>query len=738
MSANQMSLPGFTNLPGTAATSPLGKALRRNMAMICSATQAEHVEHEGSVPLAQVEPEQTRNSETPCPARDFTECSTVPLQFPERAPSRISLTKPPKRAMRYEDYLVACRTGTLDVRELDRLARLKTLSRDIDAHRHLSTWLEQHAGRIEVITEVADAVAEIAALKAMNTVIGIDIETAKGISSVDHPQAGLHPAVSRIRLVQLFAGKEHGVIVIDCFAAGYDWLASLVGGRYVAHNASFECAHFWRHLKQELEIDCTMLAGRVFYGELRKLADLAREELDLTLSKTLQVSDWSRQGVLDEQIMYAAADAVVARLLWNGFMRLFAESDAKYRRAYDFLKALVYPVIRQAGVGFDINGHAQVVADWQREEQEARQTLFDLGLSNPASIKQTQAWLAERLSVDDLMEWPLTDSGNLKTAAEVLDQALHIPGARPLARWSQVSTRLANFGPKLADLMIDGCLYPNYRIAGMVSGRFGCNNPNIQNQPRKGFKHLYRAPPGYQFITGDLSQIELRVAGLISGDSVINEAYAQGRDLHREVAAERAGKLASEISDEERRSAKAINFGLLFGAGAPRLREQAINSYHVEMSMEDAKEAKAFFHAKYARLTEWQQEAVAMANAMGCSESPFVKLTRHYDREVYTHAMNFPVQSGAWEVLALAIGYIDRHLPTDGSIRISHHVYDELCLVAKDDQVLPAALLLRDGFLHGFQTVFPTGSTRGLVEIGAGPTWKAAGSDENRIKEASL
>ena len=100
--------------------------------------------------------------------------------------------------------------------------------------------------------------------------------------------------------------------------------------------------------------------------------------------------------------------------------------------------------------------------------------------------------------------------------------------------------------------------------------------------------------------------------------------------------------------------------------------------------------------------------------------------------------MNYPVQSGAWEVLALAIIYIDARLPGDGSIRISHHVYDELCLVARDDAVMAAALLLRDGFLHGFTTVFPTGTTRGLVKVGAAQTWDAAAAEQNEIPQASL
>ena len=100
--------------------------------------------------------------------------------------------------------------------------------------------------------------------------------------------------------------------------------------------------------------------------------------------------------------------------------------------------------------------------------------------------------------------------------------------------------------------------------------------------------------------------------------------------------------------------------------------------------------------------------------------------------------MNYPIQSGAWEVLALAIIYIDERLPEDQSIRILLHVYDELALVARDDMVMTAALLLRDGFLHGFKTVFPEGSILGLVDIGAGQNWESAGYPSNRIAEASL
>lgn len=641
--------------------------------------------------------------------------------------------------MGYEDFLVARRNaGEAMSKELERVSKLKGITKEIQAMAQLEEWLGQQSGVLTVITNAPDAVAAIMRLKASEDVIGIDIETAKAAEYANHPQAGLNPSVSNIRLVQLFQSKASGVVVIDCFGAGYGWLQHLQGGHYVAHNAQFECGHFWHHFQEELNIDCTMLSGRVFHGELRKLSEFAAEYLELNLSKALQTSDWSRSDLLHEQVLYAAADAVAAKFLWGKFQTFFSEADATYQSAYQFIKKLIYPVIRQAGIAFDATGHAGVVADWQHEENTTRQVLAELGLENPASIRQKQQWLTERLSDADKADWMRTATGNLSTSSDALEQALHIPGAAPLARWSQVSTRLANFGSTLAVKVIDGCLYPSYRIAGGVTGRFGCNSPNIQNQPRVGFKHLYRAPEGCQFVAGDLSQIELRVAGLLSGDSAINDAYAHGRDLHTEVAAERAGKNLKDISKEERQAAKAINFGLIFGAGAETLRRQAISSYGVEMSLEDAQEAKEFFHTKYARLTEWQQEAVSIANAHGYSESPYIKLTRHYDKRVYTHAMNFPVQSGAWEILALAIIYIDERLPKDGCIKLSHHVYDELCLVARDDKVIEAALLLRDGFLHGFQTVFPLATTRGLVEIGAGCNWEEAGNDANRIKEASL
>lgn len=157
------------------------------------------------------------------------------------------------------------------------------------------------------------------------------------------------------------------------------------------------------------------------------------------------------------------------------------------------------------------------------------------------------------------------------------------------------------------------------------------------------------------------------MAGLISEDAVINEAYAQGKDLHRMMAAKMTSKPEDQITKSERTAAKGVNFGLLFGGGAKGLMNYVQNSYGVAMTLEEAENAKATFHNTYKQFTFWQNAIVKHTNQYDESESLYSRLTRHYDekdhfkngvyKDIYTHAMNYPIQSTAWELLALAIRF---------------------------------------------------------------------------------
>lgn len=146
--------------------------------------------------------------------------------------------------MTYEDYLVSHRQDSGQTKQ----PMTAPVAREVETSRILADWLHKNAGDMTIITNDHDAELAIDRLKAQGEVIGIDIETAKAPGHEGHPLAGLHPLVSSIRLVQLFHGRDTGVIIVDCQRAGYNWLGRLHGARYVAHNAQFECAHFWHHI----------------------------------------------------------------------------------------------------------------------------------------------------------------------------------------------------------------------------------------------------------------------------------------------------------------------------------------------------------------------------------------------------------------------------------------------------------------------------------------------------------
>ena len=639
--------------------------------------------------------------------------------------------------MKFEEYLALLNQPDVDQSRVAQARKLKGISSEIERSERLSGWIQVNGGLQYVRSEVV-AIDLVSGFDC-NQITGIDIETAKAI---DHPLAGLVPMVSRVRTVQLWQrGKP--VIVIDCFSAGYEWLNSIRPLKLAAHNAVFEVKHLSRVMRDVPPIICTMLMMRPFAGRNLSLVktidtiddlvdgpDTAADALGIELGKALQTSDWGRAALFSEQVEYAAADAIAAGLLFEVLDGLYTSSDSEFATINQLLQSLVPVVATQAPIHLDLNGHQRLTEGWELEVKDAVDALRKSGLTEPTKPAAKQRWLAANLTSDQFLDWPLTPTGSLSTSRDaILGSSDCFPGFADLARYTQLSSFQANFGRKLRDISVQGMLFPSYRIAGAATGRFGCSEPNLQNIP-KVLKQVIVAPPGSVFVTGDLSQIELRVAGLVAQEPVINQAYEDGKDLHRLMGAKMAGVTLDQVTKEQRQAAKAANFGLLYGAGARTLKSYAWTAFGVRLSDDEAKATKDAFLEMYPNLAEWQREIVDVTNARGYSQSTCFKLRRYYKDAAYTHAMNFPIQSSAWEILASAMLFIHERLPLDGSIQISHHVYDELCLVALHEKQVEAAMLLRAGFSHGYNRVFPGASTKGLVGIGSGTTWLEATSDD--------
>lgn len=650
---------------------------------------------------------------------------------------RLSSKKVKVKQMKYEDYLELIHEPNPDSTLVTHARKLKGVSAELERSKKLSEWIRKNGGLQFVRSEVV--AIDLISTFSCHQITGIDIETAK---ACDHLMSGLVPAVSRIRTVQLWqAGKP--VVVVDCFSAGYEWLNIVKPLRLVAHNAVFETKHLKSVMSDVPSIACTMLMMRPFAGRnlsLVKTIDMiddlvdgpstAAEALGVELGKSLQTSNWGRRELFAEQVEYAAADAIAAGLLHETLAGLYSSSDPEFAVVNGILQSLVPVVAAQAPIHLDLNGHQKLVDAWDGEIIDASKVLRQSGLTEPTKPSAKQRWLASQLTPDQILDWPCTPTGALSTSRDaILSNSDCFEGLTELARYTQASSVQANFGNKLRDISVNGMLFPSYRIAGAATGRFGCSEPNLQNIP-KALKHVIVAPTGSVFVTGDLSQIELRVAGLIANEPVINQAYQDGRDLHKLMGAKMAGVPLDAVTKEQRQAAKAANFGLLYGAGSQTLKSYAWTAFGVRLSDSEARATKDAFLEMYPQLAEWQREIVDVTNARGYSESTHFKLRRYYEIETYTHAMNFPIQSSAWEILVCAMLFIHERLPIDGSIQISHHVYDELCLVAIQERYEEAAILLRDGFRYGYNRVFPGATTKGLVGIGAGKTWFEASSDD--------
>jgi DNA polymerase-1 len=160
-----------------------------------------------------------------------------------------------------------------------------------------------------------------------------------------------------------------------------------------------------------------------------------------------------------------------------------------------------------------------------------------------------------------------------------------------------------------------------------------CDHPNLQNIPRSGpLRGYIRAPEGRVFVVADYSQIELRIAAKISGDSEMLSAYAEGHDIHALTAQNFTGR--KEVSKDDRKLAKAVNFGLLYGMGAKGLRVYALKSYGVRMTLEEAARYRRRFFETYPGLKEWHdRERRAWHHSETETQSDANRQTPHERRE---------------------------------------------------------------------------------------------------------
>lgn len=295
-----------------------------------------------------------------------------------------------------------------------------------------------------------------------------------------------------------------------------------------------------------------------------------------------------------------------------------------------------------------------------------------------------------------------------------------------------VSTYIDNLPGMVAK---DGRLHTTFLQAGTTTGRMSSQNPNLQNIPvrspegyaiRKGFV----AERGYRLVAIDYSQIELRIAAILSGDEKFIEIFKNGEDVHSAVASRVFGVPEEAIDREMRRRAKVINFGILYGMGVNALR-QNLGS---ETSRGEAQEfLTAYFHT-FTRLAEYLEEVKAFARTHGYTETHFGR-RRYFEgirsslpfirAQAERMAINAPIQGTEGDVMRIAMVRIEEYLTEHnlhGDVRMLLQVHDELVFEIAQARVTEMVPVLQ----KIMEEAFPSSDARGVpigTEVKVGRTW---------------
>ena len=236
-------------------------------------------------------------------------------------------------------------------------------------------------------------------------------------------------------------------------------------------------------------------------------------------------------------------------------------------------------------------------------------------------------------------------------------------GARDPARIARLDKLLTTYA-HWPSFVVRGRIHARLRPLATDTGRFACEDPNLQQVPSEhtapGVRACFAAPPGRRLIIADYAQIELRVAAHLARCPVLRQVFLDRRDPHRTTAAALTGRPEAAITDHERKLAKAINFGFLFGMGARRFRDYAAASYGLDLDLPAAERARDAFFRAFPGIAAWHRQVAALARR-GEREDITVHTVLGRRRRFlagafsFTAALNVPVQGTAAEGFKLAM-----------------------------------------------------------------------------------
>lgn len=554
----------------------------------------------------------------------------------------------------------------------------------------------------------------------------------------DIETTGLNYLTDEILLFQI---KHKDVIyLIDVRQIGYkdlaeflDWLNQRT---FVFHNAKFDAKFIYHRTKILLNVFDTMTCeivlnagvGKQFYS----LAELAIKYTDSFIEKETRLDfvDFpADKPFTNKMLTYSAIDVDVLSGIYEEQMKLVKETGIL--EVVNLEMNLLPVVIKMEYNGINIDKDA-----WLKLEKIAVQKAFELGkefkqmaledlfklefkdglelakaVKIPVNTKKLAKLLETIIDVGELKGWFLSNfninsshqvkalflllgikvkNTNEKTLYDFQDYKL----VEKLLEIRGVAKQISSYGKSFLETInpITNKIHTEYSTAGTRTGRFSSRNPNMQQIPREGgYRECFIPSDGYVFISLDYSQQEFRLAGALSKESSIIEAYKNGLDMHTLTAANQLEKDIKDVTSGERHDGKTLNFALLYGSTEYGLKR------NLRISLDKAKKIVDKFWKGYPNLYLFNDLAGKMIMELGYSVTPLgrrrynqpkptfgdSKAIFNWEQGLLKEGRNFIIQGGGADMLKMAMVNIHKNNPFGDDLRLLLQIHDELLAEVK-------------------------------------------------------
>lgn len=564
------------------------------------------------------------------------------------------------------------------------------------------------------------------------------------ILGVDTEGNSLDPFTNELLLVQI--GNEELVCVFDI-----NWFGKLreeqfwVDTRklFLAHNAKYD----YKVLKYSLGITLqhvfdTFLAERILTCGLERrnsLKEVVKKYLNEEMDKEVRdefihmTTATFSQKMSRELIEYSARDVQLLPLIYEIQKRELAHHDLLKVANLEFQVCKVVSEMELRGIYVDTNSWQNIIdfcADKKNLvldqihnlliEQGFRQGLFGEAQINLNSVKVLKE-IFEKIGVE------------IKSTADADLAEVDHPFAKLMREYRKYEKQLSSFGESFLKLVRSETsrVHPSFQQIGADTGRFSCNNPNLQQIPAEEvYRSSFKAPSGRKIVACDYSQQELRLLASLSGDAKFIKFYEDGVDLHTATASMMFNIPIEKVEKEtHRKVAKTINFGLAYGQGAKKLGQT------IGVSEEEAVQMIDKYFSQFTFIRDWLENAAKDAQTKGFSKTllnrkRFYKIPHEDDVDfkqtlssIGRQGKNTPIQGSGVDMIKMAMVLIHQRLQAAAlDAFLINAVHDELVVEASEADATAAAEIVKNAMEEAGRQLAPNVPI--VAEVGIGDYWK--------------